>query len=512
MIPKKFSKAEYRKRADEIVARMKRETTPFTASSEEAKRERIARGRADRLWFFQTYLPHYFPKPFATFHHEWDELADVKDEPVFIAAPREHGKSVFWSLGIPVHDICHKIISPFDVIVSDTELLAADFSQFVQLEIEENERIRQDFGDLVNHGDWAANDFTTRNGVKVLARGHGQKVRGLRNRQHRVGRIIVDDLENDENVRNPRLVAAAVKWILEALINTVAEGGSMTMVNNLISKKGVLAQMIAKKREDDPEKPRFISRIYKALSDTNEPLWPDVWPLKRLLKKKSVIGSVSFNKEFQNDPKDDEGMFREEWIRYYYPEEIIGKALRVYTFIDPSSESGASNDYKAIITIGIDTDGIIYVLDAYIRRTSPNEMAKVTYTRFEELHPLLIGMEENALGEFAQSPFQLVARDKRYILPIRGIKNSMAKEARIGRISPHVERGILRFRKSHSDQDLLVEQLIYFPSTTVHDDGPDALEGAVDMAEKGSGVIEYQSSGITRVSCGKAVGRFVGCG
>jgi hypothetical protein len=57
-----------------------------------------------------------------------------------------------------------------------------------------------------------------------------------------------------------------------------------------------------------------------------------------------------------------------------------------------------------------------------------------------------------------------------------------------------VERGIIRFRKGHSDQDLLVEQLLYFPSTTVNDDGPDALEGAVDMAEKGAGGrIEYQT-------------------
>lgn len=508
MLTKKFSKSEYDKRAKEIVARMKQEATPFSDNSEAAKKERIVRGKGDRLWFFQTYMPHYFSKPFADFHREWNTLADIPDEPVFIAAPREHGKSAFWTLGIPVHDICHKI-SPFDLIVSDTEGLAADFNQFVQIEIEENERIRQDFGELTNPGNWESKDFTTRNGVRILARGRGQRVRGLRNRQHRVGRILIDDLENDKTARNPRLVKETVDWILEALINTVAEGGSMTMINNLISKRGVLAQMIDTKREDDPAQPRFISRIYKALSDDNESLWPEVWPVKRLLKKRATIGSVRFNKEYNNDPKDDDGMFREEWIRYYHPEEIVGKALRVYADIDPSSESGASNDYKAIITIGIDTDGIIYVLDAFIRRVSPNEMAKVAYSRYEELHPLLIGMEENALGEFAQSPFQLVAMDKKYVLPVRGFKNTMAKEARIGRISPHVERGIIRFRKGHSDQDLLVEQLIYFPSTTVHDDGPDALEGAVDMAEKDSGVIEYQSSGVTRVSCGKAVGRFV---
>lgn len=509
MLNKKFTKREYELRAKEIVSRMKQQARPFPDCSEKAKRERIERAKNDRLWFFETYLPHYFSKSFGEFHQEWNSLADVPDEPVFIAAPREHGKSVFFTLGVPLHDICCER-RHFDLIVSDTEDLAADFAAFIQIELEENERIKQDFGDLVSHGHWESKDFTTRNGVRIKARGRGQKVRGLRNRQYRVDRILIDDLENDANVKNPRLVSATVDWILEALINTVAEGGSLTMINNLISKRGVLGQMIDMKMESDPESSRFISRVYKALSDDNTPLWPEVWPLQRLLKKKQTIGSVRFNKEYQNDPKDDEGLFREEWIRYYHPGEIIGKTLRKYTAIDPSMESGASHDYKAIITVGIDLDGIIYVLDAFIRRCSVDTMARVGYSRYEEYNPLVMSMEENALGEFANSPFKLAAVDKKYQLPLKGIKQTIAKEARIGRISPHVERGLIRFQKGHSDQDLLVEQLTYFPSTTVHDDGPDALEGAVDLAEKGSGLIEYRSTGKKRVFMGREMSRYVG--
>ena len=510
MLIKKFSKREYELRAKEIVARMKQEATAFADSSEKAKKERIAHAKRDRLWFMKTYLPHYFTGEFGSFHKDWSALADIPDEPVFIAAPRGHTKSTFFSLGVPLHNICMEA-KHLIVIISDTEDLAADFSQFIQLELEENERIKQDFGDLTNPGRWKAKDFTTKNGIRVKARGQGQRVRGLRNQQYRVDCIIIDDLENDKNVRNPRLIKESIKWILTAVINTLKHGASMTMVGTILSKKSVLAQMINMKCEADQEKPRFISRLYKAkLDDNYKPLWPGGWTPEQLRLKEKLIGSTLFNQEYQNDPKDDEGMFREEWIRYYSPEEIIGKVLRVYTFIDPSSESGASNDYKAIITIGIDTDGIIYLLDAFIRRVSPNEMAKVAYLRYEEFHSLVMSMEENALGEFAQSPFQLVARDKGYQLPISGMKHSVAKEARVGRISAHVERGILRFRKGHSDQDLLVEQLIYFPSTTVNDDGPDALEGAVDLAEKGSGIIEFRSTGTKRVTMGREMGRYVG--
>lgn len=506
MLTKKFSKREYALRAREIIARMQQETTPFKDCSEKAKKERIERARKDRLWFFETYFPHYFNKPFGEFHREWNTLADVQDEPVFIAAPREHTKSTFFTLGVPVHDICAGK-RHFILIISDTEDLAADFSQFIQLELEENERIKQDFGDLTNLGNWESKDFITKNGIRVKARGRGQRVRGLRNRQYRVDRIVIDDLENDKNVKNPRLIKEGIDWLLEAVINTLAEGGSMTMIGTLLSKKSVLAQMIAMKEETSgadshspgQENPRFISRLYKALGDDGKPLWPGGWTKERLMQRKKLIGSIRFNKEYQNDPKDDEGLFREEWIRYYHPDEIIGKPLRKYTAIDPSMESGASNDYKAIITIGMDPDGIIYVLDAFIRRCSVDTMARVGYSRYEEYNPLVMSMEENALGEFANSPFKLASIDKKYQLPLKGIKHSISKEARIGRLSPFVERGLIRFRKGHSDQDLMVEQLIYFPTPTVNDDGPDALEGAVSMAERGV----YQKMEYTKISARK---------
>ncbi len=495
MINKKFSKHEFELRAKEIVARMKQETTPFPDNSDKAKKERIAHAKADRLWFCQTYLPHYFSKEFGEFHKDWNTLADIKDEPVFLAAPRKHSKSTFFSLAVPLHDICYEL-KHFILIISDTQDLAADFCGFIQIELEENERIKQDFGDLTNPGKWKSKDFITKNNRRVKARGHGQKVRGLRHGVYPPDRGIIDDFENDINVKNPRLIRDGIDWILEAVMNSFAEGYSMTMVGTILGKKSILAQMINMKCENNDQEYRFVSRIYKARDENGELLWPGGWTKERLKKIEKHIGSIRFNKEFQNDPRDDEGLFREEWIRYYHPEEIIGKSLRRYTGIDPSMKKGESSDFKAIITIAIDTDGIMYVLDAFIRRCSVDTMARTTYSRYEELNPLIVGMEDNALGEFAQSPFDLVAKDKKYHLPIRFNTHTIPKEARIGRISPWVERGIIRFQKGHSDQDLLVEQIIYFPSTTVNDDGPDALEGAIDLAEKGA----YQKMEYTQIT------------
>jgi predicted phage terminase large subunit-like protein len=64
------------------------------------------------------------------------------------------------------------------------------------------------------------------------------------------------------------------------------------------------------------------------------------------------------------------------------------------------------------------------------------------------------------------------------------VTHRIAKETRVASLSPLLERGKIRFIRGHSDQELLIEQLLFFPSRTLHDDGPDALEGAVDLARR----------------------------
>ena len=468
----------------------------------------MQRARADKFYFFKTYLPHYFNLPEADFHHELIGLLDravpgdilksigfskesaaqaelpaAASRPVAVAAPREHAKSTIVTLGYPLHQICFGL-RRFIIIVSDTEYQAADFVRFIKLELEENERIRQDFGDLRGHfGQWADDTFITKNGVKVLARGKGQKIRGLRNRQYRPDLVVMDDIENDQSVRNPRQVEKTLKWIVETVYPAIDQNGSLFVIGTLLARKSVLAQLLF-----NPDYCAWKSVVYRALIyDERSPghprsLWPARHSVKSLLAKKAVMGSLSFNKEYQNDPRDEEGMFREEWLRYYHPSEIRGRQLAVFSFIDPSVGSGESADYKAVITVGQDTNGIIYVLDAYIRKASIDTLLRVVYNRYGEFHPQVIGIEDNVFQKLLIREFDALAAQRRQYLPLRGVTHSAAKESRIARLSALVERGVVRFRKGHSDQELLIEQLIYFPSSTVNDDGPDALEGAVDLA------------------------------
>lgn len=499
----KLTENQFDKWVDDLKSWISESVSPFPDDTPEKQAERIARGEHDMLFFFKTYLPHYFPTNFGEFHDEWEELTELRDEAIFVAAPREHAKSTYWSFGVPIHNLVY-VLRRFQLIISDTNDQATGFTLPIRLEIEENPRIRHDFGDLTGRI-WKANDFTTSNGVRVLARGKGEKVRGLKNRQYRPDFASVDDFENDENVENPKLVEKGKKWLKRAVIGSMGVGFLFVMVGNLFHPKSVLSQFIAEK--DDEGKKLYISRVYQAWLDygkpSQRPLWPAAWPAERLLQKQRTMGTVDFNAEMMNLVGAENSPFPEEWFVFYGPEEMPDEYF-VATFCDPSAKSGEANDFKAIITVGLDRRKMIFdVLHAWIRHASPGVMFDAAYRQVDE-YGGQIGIEENMLEEFLHEAIQNYAKEKKRYLPWRPTRHSTNKEARIiGTLSYMVEYGKIRFRKGHSDQDRLVEQLVYLLNKNINDDGPDALEGAVSMLQKGAGgSFEVRSTGRRRAQTG----------
>ncbi len=475
--------------AEDLRAWISGSVSPFENDSPEKQEERIARARWDKLYFMQTYLPHYFYGEFGDFHDEWSEFGDLKDAAALIAAPREHAKSTFFTFGDLLHDICFEL-RHFVIVVSDTNNQATGFTLPIRLELEDNPRLRHDFNDL-RGPTWAKNDFTTANGVRVLARGRGEKVRGLKNRQYRPDKVVVDDFENDKNVLNPRLVKEGIDWLLQAVIGSAGAGFCFIMVGNLFHPKSILSQLMAMK--DESGEPLYISRIYRAILDegtTRErPLWPAAWSLERLLKKRRSMTTVRFNAEMMNLTGATDSPFREEWFRYFSREEGELPPMLAVTFCDPSAKNGQANDFKAVVTVGLERQTMIFrCLHAWIRHATVKEMFDAIYRQNDAYGSALVGIEENMLEDFLHDAILNYAKEAGRYLPWKGVKHTTQKEARIiGTLSYLVEHGKLLFERSQSDQDILVEQLVYILNANVHDDGPDALEGAVRLLQGGGG-------------------------
>ena len=128
----------------------------------------------------------------------------------------------------------------------------------------------------------------------------------------------------------------------------------------------------------------------------------------------------------------------------------------------------------------------MYVLDAFIRRCSLEQLVRAVVLRQRRFGYHVFGVEDNLFQRLLLEHFTRAAREEGVILPLKGVTHRLPKHVRLSGLSPLVERGLVRFRPEQGDQGELIEQLLHFPSPNVHDDGPDALEGAVSLLKGGA--------------------------
>ena len=487
-LKKKLTKTEFRQRADKILTRLSLEVTPFWEDGEDQQKQRLEKAATDPLYFCRTYLPHYFSHAPALFHYELVEMLEKRDgqvvTPMVVAAPREFAKTTVCTFGYVLQQICFGR-RRFILIGSDTEDLASDITGYLYLELLYNERLHQDFGELVK-GNKPVDDFVTLNDIRVKARGRGQRLRGLKHKQCRPDLVILDDLENDTNVRNPELVESILDWVKSAVYPSLDAGGTLMIIGTILRWRSALHLMLT-----SPDEPycHFQRRIYRALSEDGTSLWEARHPVARLKLQKQLMGTAAFNREKMNEPAPDSGFFQEEWIHYYHPDSLKDRKLVVVGFFDPSLETGAGSDYKAFVTLGWDRQEMVfYVMDAVIQKTTLEQVMRTICNRYQQFGHQLVGVEDNLFQRLLLKEFDRLGAERGQVLPLKGVTHRIAKETRVASLSPLLERGKIRFIRGHSDQELLVEQLLYFPSRTLHDDGPDALEGAVGLARNLGGL------------------------
>ena len=108
--------------------------------------------------------------------------------------------------------------------------------------------------------------------------------------------------------------------------------------------------------------------------------------------------------------------------------DLTGKDLLVAGFFDPSIGIGESSDYKALVTVGLERQEMIfYVLDAYIRRGSLDEALRAACARHEQRRYWLLGVEDNLFQKLLLREFDRLGQERGVILPVRGVTAKTAK-------------------------------------------------------------------------------------
>ena len=468
------------------------------------------------------YLPaHFSRKPSAM--HIWlarrlDYMRRYRGTKLNVLGPRGGAKSTIGTLAGPLKAAVEKT-EPYIWIVSDTKHQAVAHLENIRSELTSNRLLAEAYPETTGRGPvWRAGRIVLRGGVVIEAFGTGQKIRGRRHREHRPSLIVCDDLQNDAHIVSASQRERARTWFHGTLLKA---GDEQTNVVNLATAlhREALAMEIG-------QTPGWTSRTFKAIQrwptemslwqqweaiytdlsmsdyrtkarayyernraamdDGAVVLWPEAEDLYALMCMRAQSGRTAFQREKQNSPINPEYC---EWPESYFDEKIWfdewPKNLRVKTLaLDPSKGGDARRgDYSALVALGIDNNGILYIEADLSRRPTPQIVADGVdfYRRFQ---PDAFGVEANQFQELLADSFEVEFR-RQGVTAARPwlLNNRVNKLVRIRRLGPYLSSGRIRFKSDSPSTRLLVEQLRDFPIGD-HDDGPDATEMAVRLAAR----------------------------
>lgn len=497
-------------------------------------------GAIDMEFFGRAYFPHYFSRPSPEFHRELDAIwqqgvlkgrylltpADTKAISRLpgvrraVAAPRGHAKSTNLTFKGTMHSTLYGY-KHYPIIISDSSEQAEGFLDNIRVEFEENTAILEDFGPLAGSV-WRSNVLVTKTNIKIEAIGSGKKIRGRKHRNWRPDLIILDDVENDENVRTPEQRSKLKNWFDKAVSKSGDDYTDIVYIGTLLHYDSLLAKTLTNPAyrsikykaviqfspaddlwqqwesiftdlaNDDREADAlaFFQAHKEAMLEGTQVLWEEKLSYYDLMVMRVSEGEASFNSEEQNEPiNPDDCLFMEEWFDYYNEAEVNfgDPAFDFFGFIDPSLGKTKRSDFSAIVTLAKHKgSGYMYVVDADIERRHPDRiiadvLAKERWLRASFGHGYRkLGAETNQFQWFLKEELAKASAKAGLYLPIEEVQQTSDKVMRVQTLQPDVKNKYIKFNRRHKR---LLEQLTQFPMGA-HDDGPDALEGARSIAKK----------------------------
>ena len=469
----------------EFCQQLKSNTDVLIESSAE-KAERIALLLKDYKLFFEYYFHEHATAPTAPFHEDIAK-AILKNKQIraIVEAFRGSAKSTHCCIGIPFWLMMRGELK-YMVLVGQNEEKACKLIGDIQAHLENNSRIIYDFGEQMSLGDWADGEFTTKNGVTFTALGLGQSPRGLRKGANRPDYIVLDDADSKRLSKNPKLVKEAREWVLRDLLGCFDVGNQrFVLCNNRISKTSILTLLA----EEWQGSANFYHKIVNALTPHGESAWASKYTAE-YWQEKQKESYRAFQAEYMNNPIEEGTVFQADWFRY---EKML--SLKQYQalvcYCDPSFKDKNTNDYKAIVLLGM-KDTEVHLLDCFVRQSTISDMVRYMYDCYEATKndaSVDFYMEANFVQDMLVRYFHEEGEKRGYQLRLRkDTRKKPDKFQRIENLSPLFESGKVVFnekRRYSADFKKLEEQFLCFEKgSRTADDAPDAFEGGVFYLER----------------------------
>ena len=222
-------------------------------------------------------------------------------------------------------------------------------------------------------GEWERRGSTA-DEPTLVAIGQGGQVPGNRAR-----RILADDVIARKDVGTRESRDRVHEWFLtEVLPVANAPDSRVLMVGTRYHQDDLYGRLMRTEDDTDPDELEGVDleafeqerpwafQIRRAIEMDGKrevPLWPEVWPLWRLHRRRTRLGTPIYTLTYQNDPTGMGGnVFRRTWLKYGRPDPT--RVTRIRIGVDLASSEKKSADRTAWAIVADDLDGNLWILAA----------------------------------------------------------------------------------------------------------------------------------------------------
>lgn len=462
----------------------------------------------------------YIPTHLAAFHGELYDYYEAEGN-FAGAAPRGFSKSTVTDTVYLAHCMLYARYH-FALLISDTVTQAEGLVDGLKSELESNEMILWIYGDVRGRvwssegliiNAWADNG--RRELTKILPRGAGQKLRGLRFKQYRPDLAILDDLENDEAVESVDRRDKLEAWFSRALLPALSKDNSKIIyIGTLLHREALLAKAV----RGEGIFAGWNRKKWQGILPDGTSLWPERFSIEYILgmrddpTHKQYMGPLVWSQEIQNNPiSEKDQIIKPEWTNSRFtlndhlmswaaqmgakdPEVALRSWLKthfkkVVAHIDPAISEKETADYWAMVTVGITHkcpicegggSNHIVILDVQrMREQDPEIQAQVVGDSFLLWRQDKVKVEAVAYQAGLHTIIQNIARKRHINIPVWKWKPDRSKRRRAILQSGSWAGGLVHIRTDMPLAGSFIEEVLQFPQGE-HDDMFDAYLGAAE--------------------------------
>ena len=292
--------------------------------------------------------------------------------------------------------------------------------------------------------------------------------------------IIDDPVKNREEADSQTNQQATWDWYTSTAYTRLAPGAGVLVIQTRWNEADLSGRLLEAMDTGEGDEWEIVNYPATALEDEvyrkqGEALHPARYDERALARIRRAVGERDWWALFQQQPTAQDGTYFTRNMFKYYDGPHPGR-LNIYQAWDLAIGKKEQNDWTVGVTVGVDENDMMYVLDMVRGKWDSMEIIESMLDAYENWRPLLVGIEEGQI-RMAIGPF-LEKRIRERKLSSMAIEKlppgRRDKEARARPLQGRMQQGMVLWPRHAAWLDTAVAELLSFSAGGKHDDIVDA--------------------------------------